>query len=316
MVGQNVARLAAPPHAIQHDDYMRRYRLTGQAHIIGVGREVEARHRDGTQFPVELAVSEVAIGDARTFTGIVRDISARKRVEAELRGAMEAAETATRAKSQFLANMSHEIRTPMNGIIGMTGLLLDTAMSEEQREFTDTIRASADALLTIINDILDFSKIESGHLELDTHTFDLRECVEGALDLIAPRAAEKGLDLAYMIDEAAPAALIGDVTRVRQVLVNLLGNAVKFTHDGEVTVHVTATALSRGAGDAEGAAGEPLIQVEFAVSDTGIGIPAERMHRLFQSFSQVDSSTTRQYGGTGLGLAISKRLAELMGACG
>jgi len=305
VLAQPMTMLAAAPEAVRQDDALRRFLSTGDFAALGHPREIEGRRKDGSHVPLEMAVSQVAIGGGRTFTGIVRDITARKRDEAELRAAKEAAETATRAKSLFLANMSHEIRTPMNGVIGMTGLLLDTPLSAEQREFTDTIRTSADALLTIINDILDFSKIESGRLDLDTHSFDLRECVEGALDLIAPRAAEKGLDLAYTIDPQAPSGLVGDVTRVRQVLVNLLSNAVKFTHHGEVTVHVTGRGVEQGAGDA--------VEIEFAVSDTGIGIPPERMHRLFQSFSQVDASTTRHYGGTGLGLAISKRLAEIMG---
>ena len=303
IVGQRMSATIIPHQYRQaHEDGMGHYRRTGEGPVLNQRIEITALHRDGHEFPVELAITPVQIGGRTSFSAFIRDISERKLAEQSLQEAKELAEEAADAKAAFLASMSHEIRTPLNAVIGLTGLLLGTELNERQEEYVETVRTSGQTLLALINNILDFSKFEAGKLELEERPFIMSDFLRATVDLLENEAQRKGLYLDWRISDGMPAAFVGDVTRLRQVLVNLLSNAVKFTDQGGADIQVNGIPTEND-----------RYHLHFMVKDSGIGIPEDRIDQLFEAFSQLDASVTRRYGGTGLGLAISRELVDMMG---
>jgi PAS domain S-box-containing protein len=302
VIGKNVNQLMPAPYHEEHDGYLHNYVTTGTKKIIGIGREVIGRRKDGSEFPMDLAVSETLLGDRRIFTGIVRDISERKRVDHELANARDAAESANRSKSEFLANMSHEIRTPMNAILGFANMVVHKNQDKAGRiECALTIQRNALHLLELINEILDLSKIEASQMKVERIACNLPEMLSEIVSLMRPRAIEKGLAFGVSFTGPIPRLIQTDPMRLRQILVNLLGNAIKFTNVGKIDARIAN----------EGADG-PNIVLRVDVVDTGIGMAPHLLSRLFRPFTQGDESITRKFGGTGLGLTISKRFAELL----
>jgi PAS domain S-box-containing protein len=310
VVGENIRLLMPEPDQSRHDGYLASYRRTGERKIIGIGREVQGRRKDGTMVPLELSIAEWRdIDGQQCFTGIMRDVSVRNQQGRDLQRATELAdqarieaEAANHAKTEFLAVMSHEIRTPLTSINGFTDLLSKSGrFTREQRRYIELIRTANAALLTIVNDILDFSKVEAGQLELERRSFSPQQLIHDTIAIVSPVAAGKQILLKYVVAPNVPDWVMGDDARLRQVLLNLLNNSVKFTHEGSIRVTLRAVRTPEGEE-----------RLHFAVTDTGIGIPESQHHRLFKQFSQADGSVSRRHGGTGLGLAICKRLVDLM----
>lgn len=304
VIGKNVKMLMPEPYHREHEDYLSNYKNTGVKKIIGTGRDVIAQRKDGSTFPVHLWISEAKTNKGHIFTGIVRDLSERKKIEKHLHQSKKEDEDANKAKSHFLANMSHEIRTPMNGVLGMLELLEYTSMDTDQKDLVNTANTAAKSMLRLINDILDFSKIEAGELSLEHMPFDLHKVIGDSIAVQAIQASKKGLEVNCFVHPDLPNVLSGDPERLRQVLTNLINNAIKFTSEGEISVNVN---LEEEA--------EEHFLLRFEIKDSGIGISAEKQEgeRLFDAYIQEDVSTTRKFGGTGLGLSISKQLVEMMG---